>query len=84
MSFVDEYLNGKIADRIGKSAIIVISVLSLAAPNAFAAGTKQFVDEEAKAATVWMQDYLRKMFDPVPDSVPPTPPSATSVPETRG
>ena len=67
LSFVDSYLEGKLATQLGRVAIIAIGAISWLSPGAFAAGTKRFVDAEAKAVTEWFTESLSHIFEaPVP------------------
>lgn len=70
LSFVDSYLDGKLATQVGRVAIVAIAAISWLSPGAFAAGTKRFVDAEAKALTEWFTESLSHIFEP-PVSVEP-------------
>lgn len=81
LSFIDSYLDGKLATQVGKVAVLGIAAFSWLAPNAFAAGTKQFVDAETKALISWfMRPFEDLLHQPVYVPAPTTTTTTTSEP----
>ena len=77
LSFIDSYLDGKLAMQVGRVAVIGMAAVSWLAPNAFAAGTKQFIDAETKAFMSWFmkpfEDLLNQPVNvPAPATTTPT------------
>lgn len=83
LSFIDSYLDGKLMTQVGKVAVIGMAAVSLLAPNAFAAGTKQFIDAETKAFMSWaMKPFEDLLNRPVNVPAPATTTSTTSTTTT--
>ncbi|MBI4933840.1 MAG: hypothetical protein HY828_08180 [Actinobacteria bacterium] len=83
LSFIDAYLDGRLATRVGRAVVVGIAAISWLAPGAFAAGTKQFVDAESKVLTSWLTRSLRDVLDwPINVLVPTTPSTTTTTTTT--
>ena len=82
LSFIDAYLDGRLATRVGRAVVVGIAAISWLVPGAFAAGTKQFVDAESKVFTSWLTRSLRDVLDWPISVLTPTTPSTTTTTTT--